>query len=568
MIELLFYSYLTSIHIYICGYIFCYNIIDKNIHKKSSIFEIFFYGSFILCFITLILNFFISLNKPVNTIIFLLPFVLFLFLFNKNYLKKILFFSLPIAILFCLTIAYDGTYRPDAGSYHLPYISIINEHKILIGINNIHFRFGHTSVIQYLSSIYNNFLFGEKGIIIPTGLIYCNFIFYCIYEIFHKNNNNILKVLIFLILTFTLFRVNRYSDFGNDAPTNLLFFYLIIESLKNNEFFLKIKKTIFASTFIFLNKITLLLGFFIPVCLIFNKFKLNYLFNKVSIISILFIFLYSGKNILVSGCLMFPVEQTCIKKLFWYDSNSDRASNAINARLENESWTKGWMNQETEKKEYREYLKNFGWVKTWINSEGRTIQKKIAPYLIFIIILYIFALIFEKRTKFNSKNSFKLNNEYYICLIISFLGSLLWFLKFPVFRYGYGYLISFFSILLLFHLKNFKIISNSVKLKKTFKYIIILLILGVVTKNVTRIYKKSEIVSNIWPNIYGSEKNFQKKENLKIYKNGEIIFYISKNGECYYSKSPCTHFFNGKDFNIDEINVKKVFRYSIYYFDK
>ena len=142
------------------------------------------------------------------------------------------------------------------------------------------------------------------------------------------------------------------------------------------------------------------------------------------------------------------------------------------------------------------------------------------------------------------------------------------FLKFPVFRYGYSYLISFFSILLLFHLKNFKIILNSVKLKKTFKYIIILLFLGVVTKNVTRIYKKSEIVSNIWPNIYGSEKNFQKKENLKVYKNGEIIFYISKNGECYYSKSPCTHFFNGKDFNIDEINVKKVFRYSIYYFDK
>ena len=64
--------------------------------------------------------------------------------------------------------------------------------------------------------------------------------------------------------------------------------------------------------------------------------------NKVFIFSFIFIFFYIGKNILISGCAMFPIEQTCLKNLYWYDSNSTRGSNAVNARIENEAWTKGW----------------------------------------------------------------------------------------------------------------------------------------------------------------------------------------------------------------------------------
>ena len=41
------------------------------------------------------------------------------------------------------------------------------------------------------------------------------------------------------------------------------------------QIFLKLKKTIFASTFIFLNKVTLLLGFLIPIFFIFRDFKIN-----------------------------------------------------------------------------------------------------------------------------------------------------------------------------------------------------------------------------------------------------------------------------------------------------
>ena len=40
-------------------------------------------------------------------------------------------------------------FRPDAGLYHLPFTKILNEEKLILGLSNLHFRFGHTSILQY-----------------------------------------------------------------------------------------------------------------------------------------------------------------------------------------------------------------------------------------------------------------------------------------------------------------------------------------------------------------------------------------------------------------------------------
>ena len=109
----------------------------------------------------------------------------------------------------------------------------------------------------------------------------------------------------------------------------------------------------------------------IPLVFIFQKFEIKKIFNRISIISIIFIIFFFGKNILISGCVIFPIEQTCLSNLYWYDTDSDRNSNAKIARVENEAWTKGWVNQDGNKKIYSEYLKDFIWIETWVNSEGK-----------------------------------------------------------------------------------------------------------------------------------------------------------------------------------------------------
>ena len=79
---------------------------------------------------------------------------------------------------FFLLICCSTVNRPDAGLYHL-YTSIINENKIIFGITNLHFRFGHVSIIQYLSSAFNNYILPIEAITIPIALIFLHlFILY------------------------------------------------------------------------------------------------------------------------------------------------------------------------------------------------------------------------------------------------------------------------------------------------------------------------------------------------------------------------------------------------------
>jgi hypothetical protein len=573
MIEIVFFSYLSSVQVFITGYLFYYFFLNKKIEPEQNIFEFGFFGLLLLSFVSIFLNFFISISKTVSDIIFIIPFILFfLFFFNKNIFKKIIIFSVPVALLFTLNISYDTINRPDAGLYHLPYTSIINESKVIVGVNNLHFRFGHTSIIQYLSALYNNHLFLDRGILIPLGLIYCHALGYLIFELFNKKNKE-LVIIFFTLFSFSIFTMNRYGGFGNDAPAHFLFFYLVCESLKNTDIIYKIKKTALISTFVFLNKVTLLFCFFFPVYFIIKNFKLSNIFNKANIFCLLFLSLFLFKNFLVSGCLVFPAEQTCIKKAFWYDSGSKRGSNAINTRLENEAWTKAWVDQRGSRKDFKNYLSDYGWVDVWSGSHGKLIVKRTIPFLIFIFLI-IFAFSIYQFKNENSEKKYKINSllNRYVFFFICISGSVLWFFKFPVFRYGYSYLASAFGLFLLITLGNFNFFKSQEKFKKIITALVALLLLAIVTKNVMRIYPKLIVQKNDsqspWPNIYSENKNSQKIDNISLYKNGQFLFYKSKDGTCHYNSGPCTHYFNANDGSLDEINLKTFHGYKIFYFKK
>ena len=73
-------------------------------------------------------------------------------------------------------ISFDTENRPDAYLYHLPYSQILNDYKIITGVSNLHFRFGHVSIFQYISS-FNYTIFSElNGLLVPPAL-FCITIF-------------------------------------------------------------------------------------------------------------------------------------------------------------------------------------------------------------------------------------------------------------------------------------------------------------------------------------------------------------------------------------------------------
>ena len=153
-------------------------------------------------------------------------------------------------------------------------------------------------------------------------------------------------------------------------------------------------------------------------------------------------FSWIGKNIITSGCAAFPLEQTCFKKLQWFDKSETRRSNAKSGRIENEAWTKGAPNQ-TEKS-FEEFIQTFEWINTWKKHHGKKIIKKITPFLIFVSIFTLFIVMTGKNKKFTIFN--KKEKIFWFLIFLNLFGSILWFIKFPVFRYGSGYLISFFDI--------------------------------------------------------------------------------------------------------------------------
>ena len=67
----------------------------------------------------------------------------------------------------------------------MPFISILNENKLILGLTNLHYRFGQTSIFQYISAIHVNYIFSEEFLNIPLALLPC---FY--FLILYKNLKN------------------------------------------------------------------------------------------------------------------------------------------------------------------------------------------------------------------------------------------------------------------------------------------------------------------------------------------------------------------------------------------
>ena len=558
--------FLSSIYLFCLGTIGNKIFFNNNIKDSDNYFEIALIGIIFASILAFLINFFSSLNKFINDLLFIIPILFVLFNKNKYQIAPIKFFELGIlcSLIGTILISYDNVYRPDAGSYHLPFISILNENKIIIGLSNLHFRFGHTSIIQYLSASFNNHIFNEKGILIPHALIFSFFLMFLIKKIFQEKNKFILFIL-FCFFSFVMFRMNRYSSFGNDAPSHFYYIYLIILAIyfvhNNNNYFNGLNKIILVSIFIFFNKITMLMSLFIPIIFFFRKEFYKIIFSKTFIILIFVFFSWMFKNILISGCFSFPVEQTCLKSLYWFDKSEDRRSNAKSGRIENEAWTKGAPNQ-TEKN-FEEFISSNDWIEVWINNHGIKILKKIGPFLIFM--LFISAYIIFKESKFSNINRKKLDLKIYIIFIINLIGSLIWFFKFPVFRYGYGYLITSFSLLYSFVIINLVDIKLE-RFQKSLKFIILLLLLGVGVKNFTRILKETSFDYSPWPSIYTDQKVDKNYNLIPYYLDEKIALYKPEQSMCYYTnKTPCTHLVDF-EFKINDLKYKIINGYKIYFF--
>ena len=547
--DILIFPFLVSSYLLVLGK-FIVTKFFKNFNSDKTVEYII--SIIFLSNLFLILNFFTSLNKFINTLIFFIP-LIYIFFLDKKLIFENIKISLIFSVFFVLLISFDNINRPDAGLYHLPYISTLNENKIIVGLANLHFRFGHTSILQYLEAGFNNFIFRELGILIPKSILFFSISLYFFreFQINLKAKRSFFSILSFLIFFQILYDMNRYSYHGNDVPAHLIIYFVSYYFLKNNissynNFFLVSIFCLFA----FQIKTTSIIMLLMPLAIIVLNKKFYFLLKNKNIIIIIFTIAWFLKNILISGCFIFPIKQTCLNDLYWNSSLLPSENDVYKVSEENEAWAKGWPERENKSLSYHDYIKS-NWIKTWLKTHGQNVLlKKIIPLVLIIFIIYFFI-----RTEIkNSKISKNILLKNIIVFSILFVGFILWFWKFPTYRYGSSYIVGSIIFSQFYFFREFYLKSN---LKKIFRFMIFFIFTVITIKYLVK-YDENK---NIWPNIYSFETSIQKPYNFKkIFKKELFLYYYTGGGKlCMYSPSPCTNITVHKNVNLKIVNGYRIY---------
>ena len=565
MINIFISSIFSSIILLANGIILEKIILNKKI-QDIDIWETGLFGFIGVGFISLILNFFFPINELLGSIFFIFSLITFIFYFYKFKKKKELILILCfVTFTSFILIVNANINRPDAGLYHLPFISIVQEYKIILGLNNLHYRFGHTSLFQYISAIYNNHFFKIEFLNLPLASLFPFFLIFLFNKFLNafKKNSSIETISIFLIIIFSLYSFNRYSNYGNDIPASIFFFILILNFFSIDNMrkinFRELFNISIISIFLFTLKPSMVIVLILPVLLfLFSDKKIEILKNRKSVILLTLISAWFLKNILISGCAIYPLKETCLKKLYFYDDNFTNLASS-----EAEAWAKGYPNNKL-KMDYKEYSSNFNWISTWSNHHYLKIKEKLLPFLIFIFLIFFKKIINKSFYKnFNITNILKNEKVIYI-IFFSLYCSSIWFLKFPVYRFG----ISFISTFIIYLSIIIFVSDNDILYKKKFFfYIIGFGLILFYAKNLQRIINNYDLdyTNSPWPRIYSIENNDKNNEKkfLKINdKKDNFLFYYSEGDLCMYSRSPCSNY------NNKNLSKKISGNYYIYYFEK
>ena len=322
------------------------NEIPKNIFKiNSTIFYpligLVFLGNFLI-----FINFFLPLKNV--WVLILLGSLLFINLLNVNLkvdiyknlnLNNFLFYVVIPSIL--IVSSSTTNFHYDAGYYHLNHQNWLRESNLVMGMVNIFWPFGMSSISEYISSL----------LWIDTSFILLHFLtlfFIHFFYIFISNNilngeNKNLKAASYFLLFFSF--LDNFGASGGrngfpyiqgvgkqDIAVGVLFCFvslIILNSIKQKDYkevdFLFISLFTF---FIFQLKVSGVIIFFLYFIFCFFLLS-NKVFQLKKVIylqtpTIIFGLIWSIKSYLTTGCIIFPLNLTCINNFDWYLANSTK----------------------------------------------------------------------------------------------------------------------------------------------------------------------------------------------------------------------------------------------------
>ena len=443
--------YISGYGIYrvLAGIFVLHNGEDENFLTTSRIFHCLY--PLITLFALGNLNLFLNFLIPVKVSIFLIYSILLILLIYsfslmmKNKFEDFQFIS-QIGFPLILSIAsYGIQFHYDAGAYHLGYQNWIFSEKIVFGLSNINAYFSYGSINEYLYSIFT--YFDINLFYFFVDLVFFVSFFGFMFDLLKQSENLFLRNSALIIFIYTALDNFGYSGGGNgslqiqmvgkpDTAVGVLWVIVslfiindLIENKSNNyNFFLILLFSLFA----FQLKVNAGPLIFM-IIFYFLNFK-NYinLFKFPNLLLYLMFLFFVLKNLIISGCLLYPLVGSCVNKLSWLNFNhieeSAEQTLALNKAISfNQDFFISFNNFIT-----HQYNKQI-----YINFIGT------------LVIIYLFKkFIFKK-----DKNNTNIKIYFAIFLVLNYL---LFFSTVPAFRNGFGL---FTTTFLLFSINNLKIKS-------------------------------------------------------------------------------------------------------------
>tara|TARA_B100001057_G_scaffold498802_1_gene607152 strand:- start:5179 stop:6807 length:1629 start_codon:yes stop_codon:yes gene_type:complete len=526
---ILIYLYIISFSLIGYGIIVSkYLSINTNCFGILGILGITFFGM-----LSYLSSIFISHNIIFNSLILLLGLSLFLYysIFIKNFKRELL---LLCAICFVTIIfVLVAKNHDDFPYYHFPYVSLLTEYSHPIGIGVLNNGFRSPSSIFFISSM---FYLPKSGIFLfhltPAFiLIFSNIVFLKIIfdkKIFLENKfYNFYSLFAFSFINIFFYRL---AEHGTDRSGMILlliaFIYLIKICSSGSKintysidrfkiFVILIFFVISIKPFYLINLALFMIIFYYSNT---RKIFINLLFTPVFFYSLSFLFFTIFFTFLNSGCLIFPITQTCFYNFDW----SLNKEIIQDVKLWFELWSKSGARPNFEVENRIEYISDFNWLSSWFKNY---FFNKVSDFLlgIFFTILVFYVIFY----KFNTKNKTKITNcnLLYIFLILCLAE---WFFKHPSLRYGgYHILALIFFIPASLYLSKLQINFGDY-FKKSLVLILVVTIIFI-SRNIQRLINENKlyeynIIENSNYKFIGGDKNFYFRYNNHIKENRGTIY--------------------------------------------
>ena len=483
----MYYFFNTLIHL--SSYIFfTLSIIGYGIFFRNNFIKINFnfgeigiLGFFALYLISVVSNFFFPINIYLSLTILLLGLIFFLINYKKLLIinKKFILISFILFYLSSVTI----NLHDDHFLYQLTYINYKQEFKIIFGLVSLNDFLAYSHGFYDTMALFKIPIYGNS-LVFLLPVIFFMFVIFVVIENYDKKQNILSNLIIFIVLL-TLFKFTRTKEFGTDIPVIGLLFLIQIYFLsyfftKDKIFFFKMLLTFSLAVMFKIYAVIAIFYFLIFV----KKFKFLFfeLFTRKKIIFIFLCFaslVTISKNIIQSGCLIYPVTSTCFDKKVLSWSSGKELSSWRKEFLE--AGVKGWMpyvreNNFKEKIFPKEYNLKFKYDFHKNVIKDPDLERIFLVLIILAITILVSFLSKEKNLKIDKPI------QYNFYLVISLIPLVLWFLLMPYIRYG-GYAYLPFGLFFIFYYFSYK----SFILSKTLKILLIFGLIYFSSKNILRI---------------------------------------------------------------------------------